>query len=180
MASEGADLKSLELLFDYTKFHIGFYLTLAVSYIAVATLKVGDKFILEVDRRWLWAAVIAIALAGFSGGVIASSITQCECRSSARFLTQDIGPYGFRWGPAQWWTYFEHTAFWIGIICALLSFRAANRKNRLNSQLIARRAYELYEKRGHTDGSDIDDWLQAEREIKGSDCVRKKVVEINR
>jgi hypothetical protein len=30
------------------------------------------------------------------------------------------------------------------------------------------RAYELYEARGHEDGHDLDDWLQAEAEILGS------------
>jgi hypothetical protein len=34
-------------------------------------------------------------------------------------------------------------------------------------QQIRQRAYELYERRGRTDGHDLDDWLQAEREIKG-------------
>jgi len=35
-------------------------------------------------------------------------------------------------------------------------------------QQIQQRAYELYEQRGRTDGRDLDDWLQAEREIKGT------------
>jgi len=35
-------------------------------------------------------------------------------------------------------------------------------------QQIQQRAYELYEQRGRTDGYDLDDWLQAEREIKGT------------
>lgn len=30
---------------------------------------------------------------------------------------------------------------------------------------IARRAHEIYEARGGTDGRSVDDWLQAEREI---------------
>ena len=34
-------------------------------------------------------------------------------------------------------------------------------------QQIQQRAYELYEQRGRTDGHDLDDWLQAECEIKG-------------
>jgi DUF2934 family protein len=34
-------------------------------------------------------------------------------------------------------------------------------------QQIQQRAYELYEQRGRTDGYDLDDWLQAEYEIKG-------------
>jgi hypothetical protein len=33
--------------------------------------------------------------------------------------------------------------------------------------LIRQRAYELYERRGRTDGHALDDWLQAERGIKG-------------
>ncbi len=32
---------------------------------------------------------------------------------------------------------------------------------------IARRAYEIYAARGGTDGYDIEDWLQAERELRG-------------
>ena len=32
---------------------------------------------------------------------------------------------------------------------------------------IRRRAYELYEQRGRTDGHELEDWLQAEYEIKG-------------
>lgn len=35
-------------------------------------------------------------------------------------------------------------------------------------QQIQQRAYELYERRGRTDGRDLDDWLQGEREIKGT------------
>lgn len=34
-----ADLKSIELLYDYTKFHVGVYLTLGA---ATLTLAVGD------------------------------------------------------------------------------------------------------------------------------------------
>lgn len=30
---------------------------------------------------------------------------------------------------------------------------------------IARRAYEIYQARGGRDGTDLDDWLQAEREL---------------
>ncbi len=35
-------------------------------------------------------------------------------------------------------------------------------------QQIQQRAYELYEQRGRTDGHELDDWLQAEQEIKGT------------
>jgi hypothetical protein len=36
-------------------------------------------------------------------------------------------------------------------------------------QQIQQRAYELYEQRGRTDGHDLDDWLQAESEIRGTE-----------
>lgn len=32
---------------------------------------------------------------------------------------------------------------------------------------IALRAYEIYNSRGQIDGADVDDWLQAERELAG-------------
>ena len=38
---------------------------------------------------------------------------------------------------------------------------------------IRRRAYELYEQRGRTDGFALDDWLQAERAILGAQKQRK-------
>ena len=31
---------------------------------------------------------------------------------------------------------------------------------------IARRAYDLFEQRGSRDGHDVDDWLEAERELR--------------
>ncbi|MFH1131116.1 MAG: DUF2934 domain-containing protein [Pseudomonadota bacterium] len=34
-----------------------------------------------------------------------------------------------------------------------------------NYERVAARAYELYEKRGRTNGADMDDWLQAEKEL---------------
>ena len=36
---------------------------------------------------------------------------------------------------------------------------------------IARRAYELYQARGYVDGFDIEDWLQAEQDIMGSQAT---------
>jgi Protein of unknown function (DUF2934) len=37
---------------------------------------------------------------------------------------------------------------------------------RLTREAIARRAFDLYEKRGRQDGHDMDDWLLAERELR--------------
>jgi hypothetical protein len=35
-------------------------------------------------------------------------------------------------------------------------------------ELIARRAYEIYEERGRCDGDDLNDWFRAEAEVKSS------------
>jgi hypothetical protein len=35
----------------------------------------------------------------------------------------------------------------------------------VNQEAIAIRAHEIYRERGGTDGRDLDDWLQAEREL---------------
>jgi len=35
-----------------------------------------------------------------------------------------------------------------------------------NPDAVAKRAYEIYQNRGGTDGADLDDWLEAERELK--------------
>jgi len=38
------------------------------------------------------------------------------------------------------------------------------------SKLIAKKAYELFEKRGRKAGHSMDDWLEAERIVKGKFC----------
>lgn len=69
---KAANLKGLELLFDYTKFHIGVYLTLAPAFITIASLKRGDSFVLELRGRLVVLAVICFFIAGIAGGVIVS------------------------------------------------------------------------------------------------------------
>ncbi len=45
------------------------------------------------------------------------------------------------------------------------SERTAREAARPSSDEVARRAYELYQTRGGEHGHDLDDWLQAEREL---------------
>jgi len=44
--------------------------------------------------------------------------------------------------------------------------QAARRAEALQDR-IAQRAYELYEQRGRQEGQDLEDWLEAERELVG-------------
>ncbi|NDZ16987.1 hypothetical protein C7T35_39770 [Variovorax sp. WS11] len=124
-ADTAAREKSLERLYDYTKFHIQAYLTLATVYVGVANLKAGkDQLLIPMSPWFVLLAVIAFAVAGFAGGVIVSSITQYigpPNRSSETFLAERIGPMWKRGWPALKWTYLEHGAFWAGLALAALS-----------------------------------------------------------
>jgi Protein of unknown function (DUF2934) len=42
------------------------------------------------------------------------------------------------------------------------------------SEMIARRAYEIYEERGRCDGEDLNDWIRAEAEVKSSVMAEKR------
>jgi len=130
LATQSANLKSLELLFNYTTFHIGAYLTLTSAFVAIASLKKGEEFALPLRRCCVVVAVLAFMVAGLAGGVIASTITQCygtdaslpmRCASTHDFLAMQMGPWNgcvFSTSGRRW-TYIEHTSFWIGILFAL-------------------------------------------------------------
>jgi hypothetical protein len=49
-----------------------------------------------------------------------------------------------------------------------ISARETNEEQNLLRELIARRAYEIYEARGRSDGEDMNDWLRAEAEVKSA------------
>lgn len=129
-AKVAARAKSLELLYDYTKFHIGVYLSMGSALIALMALRRGEPGVLifPVHKPLLMAAVAAIAFAGCAGGVIVSSITQSTADSSQDFLDSPIGPW--RWKrarlPGLVWTEIEHSAFWIGLALAVLAVAFGN------------------------------------------------------
>lgn len=118
-----ANLKKLELLYDYTKFHIGLYLVLVSAYITLATSKIGRKDVLPILQPALvWIAVGLFMAAGIAGGVVASGVSQSRSNSAEDFLREKIGPWSTTLLPARVWVYIEHTAFWLGLVFAVLSF----------------------------------------------------------
>jgi len=124
-ANLAARAKSLELLYDYTKFHIGVYLTLSASYITVTTVKIpghaSTDHLLAVNHCWMAFAVAFFLLAGLAAGIIVSSITQYAEGGSAEFLETEIGPWNAKLIHlrARYWTYIEHTSFWAGLLAAI-------------------------------------------------------------
>ena len=118
-----ANLKKLELLYDHTKFHIGLCLILTSAYITLATSKIGRKDVLPVLQPALaWIAVVLFIVAGIAAGVIASSVIQSKSNGADDFLKAKIGPWDTALLPAKQWVHIEHSAFWLAVICAVLSF----------------------------------------------------------
>jgi hypothetical protein len=114
---ENIDLEQLKLLFDYTKFHIGLYTTIAAIFAGLISSK---EAIFVYDVHWLMAATISICLAGFAGGVLASSM--CHARGMSDFWGKPLGPFRLKLWRAEIWTYVEHSLFWLSVICALIAF----------------------------------------------------------
>ena len=46
--------------------------------------------------------------------------------------------------------------------------------NASDREKIAKRAYQIYEERGKINGSDFNDWLQAEKELSGQEKTKKQ------
>lgn len=113
--------KRLELLFDYTKFHIGIYLTLTGAFIALGTAKSSDRLLFDLNSTLVVIAVLCFILAGWAGGVILSSITQTTCTTIGDFLEEKLGPWEFQWCPAKYWARAEHALFWFGLTIVVLS-----------------------------------------------------------
>jgi hypothetical protein len=125
------DVKRLERLYDYTKFHIGVYLTLVGAFVAAMADKVG---IVDPCSRWFFMpAIAAMLLAGVAGGVIASHLP--EAGTFSEFEKQRIS-FLKRWFRRRyvWWAKVEHRAFWIGILWALAVIAARPGVSELRSR----------------------------------------------
>lgn len=118
-----SELEKLKLLFDYTKFHIGLYTTVATIFGGLVAA--GDKIPFKFSTTFLLASVVCICVAGMAGGTIASSIPGYS--SYTDFWKERIAPFPFKpllfknGMKAEYWTYVEHLAFWLGVALALAS-----------------------------------------------------------
>jgi hypothetical protein len=116
MEQKDTELEKLKLLFDYTKFHIGLYTAVATIMAALIASK-ESRF--TFNWKCLAVSIFLLAIAGFAGGVIASSIPGYG--SYEVFWEAKIGPLRWRAFKAEYWTYIEHASFWVSIFLALLS-----------------------------------------------------------
>ncbi|MCV2371395.1 hypothetical protein LNV07_25190 [Paucibacter oligotrophus] len=112
--------KRLERLYDYTKFHIGIYLSAAAGLTgllgSIANQKAGQfLFDLVGAPPLLGLALVLMVLAGACGGVVATSVT--ESRKFDDFWKKPQGPSWWRQGPVgAKWVAAEHSFFWMSLV----------------------------------------------------------------
>ena len=124
--------KRLERLFDYTKFHIGIYLSAGgalLTLIALAAEKDKATFVgkLVGSPPALAASLLSMLFAGACGGVIASASTQCN--TYEELWLGRHGPFGSQLLKGKAWAGLEHGAFWLSVIAfcyAVLSAAAVH------------------------------------------------------
>jgi len=119
--------KRIERLFEYTKFHIGLYMTVGAGLVALiaGAADVNSVFHgIVANPKLLIISVLFMATAGLAGGVIASSLTQIN--SFDEFWTKRQGPWSLTICVGKYWTWIEHTAFWSSIIFAAASLLGGN------------------------------------------------------
>ena len=108
-------MDQLKLLMDYTKFHLGIYISLfTVSVAYVATRQPSQE--LGVVK----AAMLCFLIAGVGGATIGSNIPYFEHFEALQKAR--IGPWRLRLLPYESWSSIEHAAFWLGIMIALYGF----------------------------------------------------------
>lgn len=123
-----APVDQLRLLFDYTKFHIGIYISLGSALIAAAaTILTADKnessgyYHDNIARfEFLSFSVVCLFVAGWAGGIIAGNLH--KAKSFKDFSEKRIGFWGGELLPYNYWAWLEHTAFWLALASLAYGF----------------------------------------------------------
>lgn len=106
----------LKCLFEYTKFHIGIYLTFLTALIGLITLE-ETTISLPFPDWYLVAMLVPTSLAGVCGGLIASAVPYFEKFDT--FMDSKVGPWRWKMLKAKTCTHLEHTFFWVALAMAL-------------------------------------------------------------
>ena len=119
LTTSPAEDKRLDRLLDYTKFHVGIYLSIGGGLVALigAASKAEEKAFLSAfigSPKGLALALLFMVLAGLAGGVIASCCTQY--RTFDELWSQCQGPYRLKLLTGEKWALVEHGSFWISLL----------------------------------------------------------------
>jgi hypothetical protein len=106
----------LERLYDYTKFHIGIYITAGTSIVAILGAGRQSSFLRALIKQpgLVAVALVLMMIAGACGGVIVSKCVTVD--TFADVWRKKIGPWGSRLAPGSAWATVEHLAFWISLL----------------------------------------------------------------
>lgn len=114
--SVAVDDKRLDRLFEYTKFHIGIYLSAGGGLVALLGSAPDVRFIKSLigSPKALALALLFMVIAGMAGGLVASCSTQYRSFEELWFERQ--GPHTSKLLKGQTWVLIEHGAFWISVL----------------------------------------------------------------
>lgn len=99
-------MEQLKLLMDYTRFHIGVYLTLGAAAIGLLEARLFCASVLLPGLALLFVA-------GIAGGVIGSSIP--DFATWTAFDCSKLKVLGIRTWSWRRWAMVEHLSFWLAI-----------------------------------------------------------------
>lgn len=113
-----SDDNRLERLYDYTKWHIGLYLTLGGGLVAGIgyMYRDGQPFHHILKGPFLLFSFIAMVFAGIAGGVIGSSLAYTK--KWEEFWEMKQGFWGIEPLTGKDWTHVEHICFWLSLSLA--------------------------------------------------------------
>lgn len=120
----------LDRLLEYTKFHIGIYLAVGGGLVTLigSASKADEKDFLSNfigSHGALAFALLLMAVAGLSGGIIASCCTQHH--TFERVWCERQGPHKLRWFTGQTWAFIEHFSFWLSMVAFAYAVLSAPR-----------------------------------------------------
>lgn len=114
--SASVEMDKLKQLADYTKFHLGLYITLLAAIIAFLTSELGPP-LGSVASLWFLGTVLFLAFAGGCGGMVGSNLPNHS--SLTRFEATEFSKWVFK-GSGRDWIWREHACFWTGMFIMLV------------------------------------------------------------
>ena len=105
------DADKLKSLFDYTKYHLGVYTTIASILVAMLGSRELASRLVFPSRALTWISLGLLILAGMSGGIVASTLPYLTTFDD--FRQTEAAPWFWPWRSltVEYWTRVEHGAF---------------------------------------------------------------------
>ncbi len=110
----------LNMLMDYTKFHIGLYAVVITTLLALAKIAQPGGVVPDCYKLPILATLVLVLLAGMCGGLIAAHLP--EQKKFDGFWEQGrIGPWGSKCFRVQHVARAEHLFFWLAVAVAVVT-----------------------------------------------------------